>query len=321
MDQANDMEVRARIENRSDESQRAHQHGSDVILAVVVPFLNEREHLPTFLASIDAQTRRPDRLVLVDDGSTDGSFELARQFSDQRSYATALRRPPRPAEADRLATAAELRAFQWGLKQIDVPYDIVAKLDADLELTPVHFAEIADGFARDPGLGLAGAYLSIRSPTGGTVREQHPPDHVRGPNKFYRRECLDQIGRLPAHLGWDAIDEVKARMYGWRTASIELSEGDSIHLRPTGAHDGRLRAFRRWGECAYGFGSHPLNVLAGGVARARTRPYLLAGAAYVAGWLLAWIRRRPRADRDVRAYKRREELHRIRRLAAHPSTT
>jgi glycosyltransferase involved in cell wall biosynthesis len=268
-----------------------------------------------FLESIDAQARRPDELILVDDGSTDGSYELAHEFAKTRAYAVALRRPPRPPEVDRLASAAELRAFQWGLERVTRPYDIVAKLDADLRLKRNHFAEIQAHFDRDPQLGLAGAYLSIRLPGGRLAREEHPSDHVRGPNKFYRRQCLEQIAPFPAHLGWDTIDEVTARMHGWRTRSIELPDGDSIHLRPTGMHDGRLRAYWRWGECAYGFGSHPLHVLAGGVARAGRPPYGVAGAAYVLGWGSAYARHRPRAAQEVRKFRRREELSRLQTLA------
>jgi biofilm PGA synthesis N-glycosyltransferase PgaC len=287
-----------------------------MVLAVVVPFLNERQLLPRLFASIDAQTRRPDRLVLVDDGSTDGSYELAQAFAAEHPYAMALRRPPRPPERDRLATAAELVAFQWGLERIDVKYDIVVKLDGDLELSPVHFEEIVAEFERDSGLGVAGSYLSILLPGGSLFREPHSPTHVPGPNKFYRRECLDQIGMLPAYLGWDTVDEVKARMHGWRTTALALPGGDSIHLRPTGQHDGRLRAFRRWGECAYGWGAHPLNVLAGGIYRARQRPYVLGGASYVIGWVAACVRRRAPVDREVQEFKRREELQRLHRILA-----
>jgi glycosyltransferase involved in cell wall biosynthesis len=286
------------------------------VLAVVVPFLNEREYLPPLLESIHAQSRRPDQLVLVDDGSTDGSYEIAQAFADEHSYALAVQRPPRPPEADRLATASELRAFQWGLERVDVPYDIVAKLDADLELRPSHFAEIQTLFEQDPGLGMAGGYLSVQRSDGSIVRERHPANHVRGPNKFYRRPCLDQISPLPAHLGWDTIDEVKARMHGWRTTSVALAEGDSIHMRPTGMHDGRLRAFWRWGECAYGFGAHPLHVFAGGIARSGKRPFVISGTAYMLGWGAAYVRRRPRAKPDVRAFRRREELQRLRGLRA-----
>jgi hypothetical protein len=195
---------------------------------------------------------------------------------------------------------------------------VVVKLDADLELRPSHFAEILSRFEREPLLGIAGAYLSIRLADGGLMREAHPSYHVRGPNKFYRRECFEQIWPFPAHLGWDTIDEVKARMNGWQTASLELSDGDSVHLRPTGLYDGRIRAFFRWGECAYGFGSHPVTVTAGALARLRRRPYLFGGTAFMCGWANALLRSRPSVEGEIRAYRRREELERLRGLVRAP---
>ena len=287
------MQIGPRVDNRRDEVAQAGQHRPGLVLAIVVSFLNESKYLPTLLESIEAQTRLPDELVLVDDGSTDGSYEIAQAFAADHPYAHAVRRPKRGREADRLAKAGEYVAFQWGLERVRIPYDIVVKLDADLALNPRHFAEIVALFEQDPHLGIAGAYLSIRLPDGSTRRERHPADHVRGPNKFYRRECLEQMQPLPDHLGWEAIDEATAHMHGWRTASLALPDGDTIHLRPTGMHDGRLRAFRRWGECAYGWGSHPLNVLAGGVLRFRNRPYVVAGLSYILGWAIACVRRPP----------------------------
>ena len=66
-----------------------------MILAVAVPFLNEGEHLPDFLGSLAAQTRTPERLLLVDDGSTDGSHEIAAEFVAAHPWAQVLRRPVR----------------------------------------------------------------------------------------------------------------------------------------------------------------------------------------------------------------------------------
>jgi GT2 family glycosyltransferase len=43
--------------------------------AVVVPNWNGRRWLPGLFASLDAQTRAPDEVVVVDNGSTDGSLE------------------------------------------------------------------------------------------------------------------------------------------------------------------------------------------------------------------------------------------------------
>ena len=50
-------------------------------ILAIVPVLNEAPFLPRFLASVAHQTRPPDRLVLVDDGSTDNSYEIAREFA------------------------------------------------------------------------------------------------------------------------------------------------------------------------------------------------------------------------------------------------
>jgi poly-beta-1,6-N-acetyl-D-glucosamine synthase len=280
-------------------------------LTVVVPFLDEASHLPRLLASIDRQTRLPDRLALVDDGSTDGSSEQASSFAACHDYAVALRRPPRPLDADRLAGAAELRSFEWAIAQLDEHWDVLAKLDADLDLNPRHFEGILDEFRADPRLGLAGAFLSDIAPDGSAARLPAPRWHVRGATKFYRRECYEQIKPIPAHLGWDMIDEVKARRAGWRTESVDLPGGDTLHLRPTGQHDGRLRAFLRWGQCAWGYGAHPGFVLLGAVKRLPWRPFVLGGVLYAVGYAGAALRGMPRVDPEVRAFVRREEARQV----------
>jgi len=284
-------------------------------LAVVVPFLNEAQFLPRLLASIERQTHAPDELVLVDDGSTDGSTALAAAFAAACPYARLIISPPRPAQADRLAAAGELRAFQQAVPTL-VDYDVVAKLDADLELNPRHFESSVRALAADGRLGIVGPHLSTVARDGSVARDPTPPWHVRGATKFYRRECYEAIQPIPVHLGWDMVDEVKARSSGWRTMSIDLVGADTLHLRPTGAHDGRLRAFRRWGECAWGYGAHPLFALLGGVKRLAWRPYVVGGVLYAAGYFLAALAGLPRAEPAVRASLRREERKQVRELLA-----
>jgi poly-beta-1,6-N-acetyl-D-glucosamine synthase len=282
-----------------------------VLLAVVVVFLNEEPHLPRLLASIADQTRSPDRLLLVDDGSVDASPRLARAFADKHPYARPLERPLRSGESDRLASASELRAFQWAVAQLQDPYDVVAKLDGDLELTPKFFERIVAALEADRKLGIAGASLSVAGPDGRWRREPSAPWHVRGATKFYRRECYEQVVPLPPILGWDTIDEARARMHGWRVALIPLPDGDARHLRTTGSYDGLLRGFRRRGIAAWGYGAHPLNVVLSALVRMRERPRVLGGLAYLWGWLDAAVHGMPRAEPKVVAFVRREQLRRI----------
>jgi biofilm PGA synthesis N-glycosyltransferase PgaC len=284
-----------------------------VRLLVIVPFLNEGRYLGALLESIARQTRLPDRLVLVDDGSWDESPGTAAAFAEQHPWCTFLRRPVRPQARDRLADASELSAFQWAMDQADGRWDVIAKLDADIRLTPATLAAVERQFASDPSLGMAGPYLSTRGADGALVRQRCPADHVEGPTKFYRRECLEQIAPLPTFLGWDTIDEVRARMRGWRTAGFAMPDGDPEHLRPMGSHDGMLRAWRRWGTCAWGYGEHPLHVVLVAVQRLGDSPRVLGSLSYVLGWALAALRRLPTAEPELRDYVHRDQLRRIRR--------
>ncbi|MGH2716041.1 MAG: glycosyltransferase family 2 protein [Thermoleophilaceae bacterium] len=284
-------------------------------IAAIVSFLDEERHLPTLLDSIAAQTRRPDRVLLVDDGSRDGSAALAEAFAREHDHATVLRRPSRAVERDRLAAAPELRSFTWALETLEDPWDVVAKLDADLRLAPGTLAGIEARFKDDPRLGVVGPRLLSVDEGGRDVSHRTRPEHVEGAAKFYRRECLEQISPIPPILGWDTIDEVRARMRGWRTAGGAPDDEPVLHLRPMGARDGAVRAFRRWGACAYAYGEHPLHVLLVGARRLPERPVVLGGTSYVAGWALAALHRAPRAEPELRAYVRRDQLGRLARRA------
>jgi hypothetical protein len=285
-------------------------------MVIIVPFFNEERFLASFLSSVERQTRRPDRLVLVDDGSRDDSPAIAAAFAARHDWVSVLTRPPKPPATDRLALAPELVAFAWAREQLAEPADAVGKFDADLDLPPATLETLERELEADPQLGIVGAYLSIRMPDRRLVREDCPPQHVRGATKLYRVTCLEQISPLPAMLGWDTIDDVHARMRGWRTRSVAVPGGDPIHLRPTGAFDGRLRAFRRWGTCAYAYGAHPLWVALGAARRLGKRPYVLCGVSYALGWAYAALRRQPRADPAIRRHLRGEQLRELRaRLA------
>jgi glycosyltransferase involved in cell wall biosynthesis len=51
-------------------------------ISVIVPVFNRKEMVREALASVTGQSRRPDEIWLVDDGSEDGSGEVAGEFED-----------------------------------------------------------------------------------------------------------------------------------------------------------------------------------------------------------------------------------------------
>jgi Glycosyl transferase family 2/O-Antigen ligase len=327
MSRAHGRSARANVRPRTEpRRRRAHQPPGPrrsvratrrpLALVVVVTFLNEESYLPRFLRSIETQTRSPDRLVLVDDGSTDRSGEIASEFARAHPNAVLLRRPPRPRARDRLAEAGELKAFQWAVAQLDLDWDVVAKMDADLELTPATIGTIEGVFQSKPGLGMAGAQLVELGTDRSKIRLACPSDHVNGATKFYLRDCWNEIAPIAPILGWDTLDEFHARMLGWRTESFSIPGGDPLHLRRMGTHGPILQSFRRWGVCSYGYGAHPAQVLFYAARLARTRrPRVVGGLNYLVGWLLAAARGAPRAESHLRRAVRQEQIAKARQRA------
>jgi len=62
-------------------------------ISVIVPVYNVAEYLPACLESLAAQTHRDLELVLVDDGSTDGSAALLEAFAQREPRAVVIAQP------------------------------------------------------------------------------------------------------------------------------------------------------------------------------------------------------------------------------------
>jgi glycosyltransferase involved in cell wall biosynthesis len=55
-------------------------------LTVVIPALNEESTIPYAIASLSEQTLHPDKLVVVDDGSTDATADIVDRFADETPF-------------------------------------------------------------------------------------------------------------------------------------------------------------------------------------------------------------------------------------------
>ena len=276
-------------------------------LLLISPVYNEAEHLDRTAAAVSAQSRPPDRWIVVDDGSRDGTLEIARRWERRLPYLTVLRAPEPPAcnGPDRLALAREARAFNFALREADwAGYTHVGKLDGDVELPQDWFATLLERFRADRSLGIVGGRLAEPSPSGWMLISI-PASHVHGAVKVYRRECLETIGGIPERLAWDSIDETYARMRGFGSHSVR--ELVARHHRHSGSADGRLRGHARHGECAWILHQSLPWVLLRALKVARVPPVGLSGGAFVFGYARAALMRSPRVeDPQLRRFVRRE---------------
>ena len=288
-------------------------------LLLITPARDEAEHLPAVLASLAAQTRPPDEWVVVDDGSTDATSELLARACAEIPFLRVVQTPAgfTAARRDRLAAAAAPRAFNHGLRaaRLRDDFDFVGKLDADTELPPRYFESLLERVAADPGLGIAGGVRHECAGDGTWHVLAIPADHVPGALKLYRRACFEAIGGMEELLGWDAIDETRARMTGWRTRSFD--DLVALHHRAWGTADGRLRGRVRYGRSSWAAGQSAWWVVAkSGKVALTMRPRGLSGAAYAWGYAAARARRLPRVqDEAYLRHVRREHRQRALRAA------
>ena len=273
---------------------------------IITPVFNEAAHIEAVVRAMAAQTRPPDEWIVVDDGSMDDTLEILTRASAALPLMSVVRAPPTviPAGADRLLHASDARAFNHGLR-LGSGFTHVGKLDGDIELPPDYYARLLASFRNDPQLGIAGGVLCERSMGSWKVRGDSDLNHVRGAIKLYSRECFEAVGGVREILGWDGVDEVLARMSGYRTRSFQ--DIVARHHRAAGSAQGRLRGNLRLGRCMYVEGYPPAWIVARSGKVAMSHPRVLSGLAYCAGYVGAAARGVTRFEADgYRQYLRHE---------------
>jgi poly-beta-1,6-N-acetyl-D-glucosamine synthase len=281
--------------------------GDDRLL-IVSPVRNEAAHIELTAEALAKQTRPPDSWIVIDDGSEDHTPWLLEELSSEISFMSVLATPPgyTTGTVDRHAVAAAPRAFNLALRNADLKdFTHVGKLDGDIELPPDYFERLLERFRADPALGVAGGTLVEPARDGRWRPARVPPHHVRGALKLYSRDCFEAIGGVQERLGWDTIDEVYARMGGFRTHSFE--DLVARHHRPVASADGRLRGHVRFGRAFYMLGYGLPWVALRSVKVAAQRPYGISGAALLYGYLRAAAGSCPRVeDEEFRRFVQRE---------------
>ncbi len=285
----------------------------DPKVLVISPCRDEEATVEQTIRAMRAQTRPPDLWVIVDDGSKDRTPEILARAARETPWIRVVRRDDR---GFRKVGGGVIDAFYEGLESADIDYDFVAKMDVDLEFSPRYIERLLEHFERDPKLAAASGKV-YRREGDGRVEEFLIDEMVAGQFKFYRREAFERIGGFERAVMWDGIDFHRARMEGYRTASLHDPELGIIHLRLMGSSDKNvLRGRIRWGKGQWFMGSSFPYIVASGVFRMREKPYGIGGLLIIVGYLLAAVRGEPRYD-DLRFRRdlRRWQYQRLGRLA------
>jgi biofilm PGA synthesis N-glycosyltransferase PgaC len=279
---------------------------------LITPAYNEGRFIAKTIEGVLAQTRRPLRWVLVDDGSSDNTWEIIRRYAAQCGFIEGCQRQRETGET---YYGSNVHAILQGYARVkDLAFDYLGILDADMVLCPRYYEEIFRRFEANRELGIAaGTYVEEIA---GRWREALI-DRRSTPKalQVFRRACYRQIGGyVPCpNGGEDTYTEILARMHGWQTWSFP--DLRAVHQKPVGTGDGKslLHAKFRQGLTDYCLATHPLFMLTKCARRCfKERPYGRAGLARLAGFAYGYlVRARRQIPAEARHYVRKEQMARL----------
>ena len=171
----------------------AHVPDADRVVSVIVTVYNGERHLAEAISSVLGQSFDDFELVLVDDGSTDASLEVAQSFRDNRMTVISDGRLGRAGALNRAFEAARGR--------------YVALMDADDVALPTRIERQVQFLDDHPSVGFAGTWYTAVSENGDPLYTKttllRDADirrrfllgiPIAGPTTIMRREVFDRVG-------------------------------------------------------------------------------------------------------------------------------
>jgi glycosyltransferase involved in cell wall biosynthesis len=254
---------------------------------IVIPSHNEEAFISLTLQSLVEQTVLPSKIVVVNDNSTDKTAEIVLEFSKKYSFISLVNKT---SDAIHLPGSKVIQAFQKGLDTLDDNYDFMVKVDADLIFPANYFETIRKHFQSDEQIGMVGGFCYIEKNGEFILENLTDKDHIRGALKAYRKETFKQIGGLKPAMGWDTVDELLCKFYGWKVvtdASLKVK-----HLKPTGANYNKTARYKQ-GEAFYslGYGFLITAIASAKLAMMKKKPLLFFD--YIKGFWKAKMANKP----------------------------
>lgn len=280
---------------------------------VVSAARNEETFIRLTADSLVAQTKRPLRWIVVDDGSTDRTAAIVREYASREPWIELISLPPRNGRD----FSRKVRAVNLGLNRVaDLDFEVLVNLDADVSFEPAYMEFLIEKFVADPALGVCGTPFTEEGGYDSTRDSFEGEEYVAGPCQLFRRRCFRDIGGYVPNPsgGVDWIAVMTARMRGWKVQAF----GDKRfhHHRPMGtAGRTRIAAQFSYGQKDYYLGGSPIWQLFRAAYRMTKPPLLAGGMALLLGYGWAAVRRiRRPVTPELMHFHRQDQFRKLRRI-------
>jgi glycosyltransferase involved in cell wall biosynthesis len=171
------------------------------LISVILPVYNGEAFIARALRSVIGQTHRPLELMIVNDGSTDGSPGVIQSFIAEQKKNIGEELTIQYLEQQ---NAGQAVATNRGISESRGEF--IALIDADDEWLPEHLAKTVQPMLENPRIGLAysqatqyredgrAELLGVRGAASVCSTGLQLPPHICVPASIYRRECFERCG-------------------------------------------------------------------------------------------------------------------------------
>lgn len=274
---------------------------------LISPCRNEATYMRQTLDSVIAQSIRPTKWVIVDDGSTDETPQILAEYASRYDWIEIVTRTDR---GRRAVGPGVIDAFYSGYESISPDeYNYLCKLDLDLRLPPRYFEILMQRMVMNPRIATCSGKAYIEEGDL-LMNERHGDETSLGMTKFYRVSCFKAIGGFVREVMWDGIDCHRCRMMGWIACSWDEPELRFVHLRPMGSSQDSIYTGRmRHGYGQYFMGTSLAFMFASAIYRLNEKPYVLGSLAILWGWISSALRGKSRYnDLEFRRFLRKYQM-------------
>lgn len=277
---------------------------------LITPIKNEKKNLSKLIESIAKQTIKPVLWIIIDDGSSDNSYEIIENTKREYNWIQSIRLEN--VGRDRKSHLANVikSGFDFALehsKRIGIKYSYLGNVDADITLDRLFFEKLIEKFEKNPKLGIAsGSVLLVTNNETKCINKRFP----EGGEVLYRKECFESCGGVQISGFWDTILNTKALLRGWE---VDCFDDCRAFLSRYYCQAGNLWAeYEKIGEESYTVNYNPFYLFIKGVFLSFRKPHY-HGVAYIYGYIRYLILQKEQIDdEEIKHYfwyKRPHEIN------------
>jgi len=226
-------------------------------VSVIIPVFNGENYLREAIDSVLSQTYPRHEVIVVDDGSTDGTWALIESFGSR-------------VEGIRKGNGGVASALNCGIKQASGDYiawlshdDVFLsnKLESQVELllrAPHFKASYTDYYVIDGAGKIIGEVETPWYPRVEAIRALFAGVYINGSTMMIKRSCFDEVGLFSEGLRYTQdiemwlrllqhfeIGRVSEKLVKWRSHPTQGSRNTQLHMEETQAMFGQV--FERLG--------------------------------------------------------------------------